>query len=166
MKKIIALILIGILALSTAGAFAATYNHDDDLSFTYDDAYFTITMDDHTDDEDLVILSDKNNGFVRIHLADLDDGEKFPTAEEVATAQNVEVETLETWGNFKNVVTYTYTVAASTETVFIAPVYDDDGDVDDILTVNIGAEKIENEDAAMERSDRISEIVDTLKADD
>jgi len=166
MKKIIALILIGILALSTAGAFAATYNHDDDLSFTYDDAYFTITMDDHTDDEDLVILSDKNNGFVRIHLADLDDGEKFPTAEEVATAQNVEVETLETWGNFKNVVTYTYTIDTYTETVFIAPVYDDDGDVDDILTVNIGAEKIENEDAAMERSDRISEIVDTLKADD
>ena len=166
MKKIIALILIGILALSTAGAFAATYNHDDDLSFTYDDAYFTITMDDHTDDEDLVILSDKNNGFVRIHLADLDDGEKFPTAEEVATAQNVEVETLETWGNFKNVITYTYTIDTYTETVFIAPVYDDDGDVDDILTVNIGAEKIENEDAAMERSDRISEIVDTLKADD
>lgn len=166
MKKFFALILIAILVLSAAGAFAATYNHDDDLTFTYDDAFFTITMDDHTDDEDLVILSDGNEGFVRIHLAELEDGEKFPTAEEVAAAQNVEAETLETCGSFKNVITYTYTIDTYTETVFIAPVYDDDGDIDDILTVNIGGEKIEDEDAAMERSDRISEVVDTLRVDD
>ena len=42
-------------------------------------------------------------------------------------------------------------------------VYDDDGEIDDILTVNIGGPVIEDEKAAMESSDKISGVVDTLK---
>ena len=44
---------------------------------------------------------------------------------------------------------------------------DDDGDeVEDLLTVEIGIENIEDEETAMERDDLISAVVDTLKADD
>ena len=80
MKKFFALALIAILSLSTT-AFAATYRYDDDdIVFTYDENLFDVTMDDHTDDEDLVILSTKDEkNFVRIPLAELDDGETFPT---------------------------------------------------------------------------------------
>ena len=58
MKKIITMILIALLALSTT-AFATIYRHYDDITFEYDDTLFEISMDDHTDDEDLVILTGK-----------------------------------------------------------------------------------------------------------
>ena len=54
----------------------------------------------------------------------------------------------------------------TTETTFIAPVYDDDGEIDDIMTVRIGVEKDVDEEAGMARDDAISEIVNTLKVDD
>ena len=44
MKKMIVMLLVAILALSTT-AFAATYTHEDDIRFEYDDAEFEITMD-------------------------------------------------------------------------------------------------------------------------
>ena len=52
------------------------------------------------------------------------------------------------------------------ESVFIAPIYADDGEIDGILTVNINGEIIEDEEAAMESSDWTSEVVDTLKVID
>ena len=172
MKKLFALALIAILALTTT-AFAATYRYDDDdIVFTYDENLFDVTMDDHTDDEDLVILSTKDEkNFIRIHLADLDDGETFPTLadfKDVEEGLGVKVETLETWANgYKNVFTYTVDNGdGTTETTFIAPVYDDDGEIDDILTVRIGVEKDVDEEAGMARDDAISEIVNTLKVDD
>ena len=166
MKKIIAFVLISILAMSAA-AFADTTYIYDDLTFDYDESFFTIETEDHTDDEDLVILSDKNGGYIRIHLRELEDGEKFPTAEEIAADRGVEVETMETWGNFKNTLCFELPDAENgTEYVFISPVYDDDGEIDDILTVNIGGPAIEDEDAAMEGSDKISAVVDTLKVFD
>lgn len=166
MKKIIAIVLVSILAMSAAAFAETTYIHDD-LTFDYDESYFTIDMEDHTDDEDLVVLSDKTGGYIRIHLRDLEDGEKFPTAEEIAADRGVEVETLEVWGNFKN--THCFELAdanGAVEYVFIAPIYDDDGEIDDILTVNIGGPAIEDEDAAMESSDKISAVVDTLRVVD
>ena len=164
MKKIIAVLLVAMLAMS-ASALAATYTYPDcDFTFDYNEEFFEITMDDHTDDEDLVILTDKNKDGIAIHLGDLDDGETFPTAEEVAEAMGVEVETMEEWGNFKNVLSYETTDEDGFyQVVFIAPVYEDDGDIDDILTVTIGVMPIEDEEAAMETSDWISEVVDTLK---
>lgn len=45
------------------------------------------------------------------------------------------------------------TRAASNRSEIIAPIYDDDGEIDDILAVNINGEIIEDEEAAMESSD-------------
>ena len=42
---------------------------------------------------------------------------------------------------------------ATVASEIIAPIYDDDGEIDDILTVNINGEIIEDEEAAMESSD-------------
>lgn len=165
MKKFLAILIAAMLAMST-GALAATYTYPDcDLTFDYNEDFFEITMDDHTEDEDLVILTDKNEGGIRIHLGELKDGETFPTAEELAQTWGVEVETMETWGNFKNVLSYQITNEDGTyEVVFIAPVYaDDEAEIDDILTVSITGKPIEDEEAAMESSDWTSEVVDTLK---
>ena len=53
----------------------------------------------------------------------------------------------------------------TTEHYFIAPVTDDDGEVEDILTVIIGVSRLDDEDAAMERDDLISNVMDSLKMD-
>ena len=45
-------------------------------------------------------------------------------------------------------------------------VIDDDGEVEDILTVVIGLEEMDDEDAAMERDDLISAVLDTLRVND
>ncbi len=171
MKKFFALVLIAILTL-TATAFAETYRHEDDITFEYDEKLFEITMDDHSDDEDLIILNTKDEkNYVRIHLAELEDDETFPTLadfKDLEEGLGVKVETLETWGNgYKDVFTYTVDDEDGTlETTFIAPVYDADGEVDDILTVRIGVEKDVDEAAAMARDDAISDILNTLKVDD
>ena len=170
MKKMLIMLLVAILTLS-ATAFAATYTHEDDIRFEYDDNAFEISMDDHTDDEDLVILSGKNEAwgetFVRIHLRDLEDGEKFPTMDEFTAMPDAKDLTQGDWNGFKDV--FTYNVAyedGAAEYYFIAPVTDEDGEVEDILTVVIGTSKVEDEAVAMERDDLISAIVDTLKVND
>ena len=170
MKKFFAILMVAILTLSTT-AFAATYNHDDDIRFQYDDTKFEIGMDDHTDDEDLVILTGKDaawgDTFIRIHLADLHDGETFPTMDEFTAMPDAKDLTQGEWNGFKDVFMYTveYEDGAS-EHYFIAPVIDDDGEVEDILTVVIGVSQLEDEDTAMERDDLISAVVDTLVVDD
>ena len=50
--------------------------------------------------------------------------------------------------------------------MFIAPVIDDDGEAEEMVTVTIGVTKLEDEYAAMARDDVISAIVDTLRVDD
>ena len=75
-------------------------------------------------------------------------------------------ESMPTWANFKDVVTTSATTEGLTETVFIAPVYDHDGDVEDILTVIIATSELDDQEAAQNRDDTISAIVDTLKVDD
>lgn len=156
--------------MSSVCAFAATYRNDD-LTFEYDDALFEVSMDDHTDDEDLVILTGKEaawgNTFIRIHLRELDDGEQFPTKDEFTPIADVEV-TQGDWNGYKNVFMYTLEYDDGTsEHYFIAPVMDDDGkEVEDLLTVHIGISKIEDESVAMARDDAISAVVDSLKVDD
>ena len=170
MKKMIVMLLVAILALS-ATAFAATYTYEDDIRFEYDETAFDITMEDHTDDEDLIILIAKDEAwgetFIRIHLADLRDGETFPTMDEFTAMPDAKDLTQGEWLGYKDVFMYTVEYEDGTsEHYFIAPVTDDDGEVEDILTVVIGVTAIEDEDAAMERDDLISAVVDTLRVDD
>ena len=160
MKKLITLLVIAVLAMS-AVAFADTYSANA-LTFEYSKDYFTISMEDHTGDEDLIILSDKYDGFVHMHYGVLKDGESFPTAEEVEKNMNVKVEKMDDWANFKDVLTYDISAEdGQKESVFIAPVYNKDK-VEGILTVRISAGKVEGEEKAIENSDKISEVVDTL----
>ena len=171
MNRFFAILLAVVLALSCTAAFAATYTHDDDITFEYDDAKFEISMDDHSDDEDLVILTGKDAAwgetFVRIHLADLKDGETFPTIDKFTAMPDAKDLNQGEWLGFKDVFMYTVEYEDGTsEHYFIAPVTDDDGEVEDILTVVIGVTAIEDEDAAMERDDLISNVVDTLKVND
>ena len=170
MKKFFAILMVAILTLSTA-AFAATYNHDDDVRFQYDETKFEISMDDHTGDEDLVILTGKDEAwgetFIRIHLAELHDGETFPTMDEFTAMPDAKDLTQGEWNGFRNVFMYTVEYEdGGSEHYFIAPVTDDDGEIDHILTVNIGISPIEDEETAMTRDDLISAVVDTLRVDD
>ena len=170
MKKFFAILMVAILTLSTA-AFAATYNHDDDVRFQYDETKFEISMDDHTGDEDLVILTGKDEAwgetFIRIHLAELHDGETFPTMDEFTAMPDAKDLTQGEWNGFRNVFMYTVEYEdGGSEHYFIAPVTDDDGEIDHILTVNIGISPIEDEETAMTRDDLISAVVDSLRVDD
>ena len=171
MNKFFAILIAAVLALSCTAAFATTYTHDDDIRFKYDENAFEITMDDHTDDEDLVILAGKDAAwgetFIRIHLADLHDGETFPTMDEFTAMPDAKNLTQGEWNGFKNVFMYTVEYEdGGAEHFFIAPVTDDDGEAEDILTVNIGIAKMDDEDAAMGRDDLISAVLDTLRVND
>ena len=169
MKKLIAILMAALLALSTV-AFAETYRSDD-LNFEYDENAFEITVDDRTDDETTVVLYGKNEAwghtFVAFYVRDLKDGEKFPTMEEMSQIPDTTV-TQGDWNGYKNVFMYTLEYDDGTsEHLFTAPVMDkDDKEVEDLLTVHIGVTKIEDESAAMARDDAISAVVDSLKVDD
>lgn len=170
-NKFFAIMIAAILALSCTAAFAATYNHDNDIVFKYDDTKFEVTMDDHSDDEDLIILTGKDEAwgetFIRIHLADLHDGEKFPTKADFADMPEADTLVQGEWNGYKDVFMYTVEYDdGGNENYFIAPVLDDDGEVEDILTVVIGVSKVEDENVAMGRDDLISATLDTLKVDD
>lgn len=170
MKKFAAILLVALLALSTC-AFAETYSRED-IRFQYDKTAFEISMDDHTDDEDLVILTGKNEAwgdtYIRIYLKDLDDGETFPTRDELNVMPDASEVIQGEWNGYKNV--FMYDVAnedGGTTSFFIAPVMDDDGDeVEDLLSVEIGVSKIEDEEIAMGRDDLISDVVDSLSVND
>ena len=171
MNKFFAILIAAALVLSCNAAFAATYARDDDIRFEYDENAFEITLDDHGDDEDLVILTGKDaswgNTFIRIHLADLDDGEAFPTMDDFIDMPDAKDLTQGEWNGFKDVFMYTVDYDDGTaEHYFIAPVIDDDGEIEDILTVNIGTSKLDDEEAAMGRDDQISAVLDTLRVND
>ena len=170
MKKTFALLLIAILTL-TATAFAATYAHGDDIRFEYDENTFQVTLDDHTDDEDLVVLTGRDAAWgetsIRIHLKDLEDNERFPTLESFTAMPGAGEVTQGEWNGFRDVFMYTVqNEGAASESYFVAPVIDDDGEIEDILTVVITVSPIEDEAAAMARDDQISAVLDSLKLDD
>ena len=72
MKKILAMLLVAILAFS-ATAFAATYRHDDDIAFEYDENAIEITSEVHNDDEHRIVMGYKEkawgDGYITIQLA-------------------------------------------------------------------------------------------------
>lgn len=168
MKKKLALIVAALLALSAA-AFAETYRSGD-ITFEYDEKAFEVTVDDRTDDETTVVLHGNNEAwgttFIGFYLKDLDDGAKFPTMDELSENPDTTV-TQGEWNGYQNVFMYSIERDDGvTESFFIAPVMDDDGkEIDDMLTVQIGVSKIEDESAAMARDDAISAVVDSLKVD-
>ena len=170
MNKFFAILIAAVLALSCTAAFAATYTYEDDIRFEYDEAAFEISMDDHTDDEDLVILTGKDEAwgdtFVRIHLDDLHDGETFPTMDEFVAMPDAKDLIQGEWNGYKDVFMYTVEYEGGAEHYFIAPVTDDDGEVEDILTVNIGVNDMDDEEAAMARDDQISAVLDSLWVND
>ena len=169
MKKLIAILMAALLALSTV-AFAETYRSDD-LTFEYDENAFDITVDDRTDDETTVVLYGKNEAwghtFVAFYVRDLNDGEKFPTMEEMSQMPDTTV-TQGDWNGYTDVFMYTLEYDdGTTENYFIAPVKDkDDKEIEDILTVHIGTTKIDDEAVLQERDDAISAVVDSLKVDE
>ncbi|MGX8706622.1 MAG: hypothetical protein ACSW8J_08595 [bacterium] len=168
-KKLIAALLAAAMLLGCA-ALAQTYRYEDDLTFTYDENCFEIATEDHTDDEDMVVLNFKDaewgDGYIRIHLRDMEDGEKFPTLQDFAELEqglNTQV-TQGEWNGYKDVFMYDVDDGDTLEATFIVPIYDDDDrEVEDILTVKICVTHIDDEETAMARDDRISEVVDTLK---
>lgn len=104
--------------------------------------------------------------YINFYLKDLEDGEKMPTADQLAAENNTTVTEGE-WNGYQNVLMYTLEGEdGMTRDFFVIPVMDDDREVDDILTVQIGTSKIDDEDVLMERDDAISAIVDSLKVDD
>ena len=169
MKKLIAILMAALLALSTV-AFAETYRSDD-LNFEYDENAFEITVDDRTDDETTVVLYGKNEAwghtFVAFYVRDLKDGEKFPTMEEMSEIPDTTV-TQGEWNGYTDVFMYTLEYDdGTTENYFIAPVKDkDDKEIEEVLTVHIGTTKIDDEAVLQERDDAISAVVDSLKVDD
>ena len=169
MKKMLALIIAALLALSAA-AFAETY-HTGDVAFEYDEKAFDISLDDSTDDVTNVVVYGKveawGHTYVSFYMEDLKDGKSFPTTEELAKEKNVEVTEGE-WNGYKNVLMYVIEGDdGMTRSTFIVPVMDnDDNEIDDILKVVIGTSKIENEADLQARDDAISAVVDSLKVDD
>ena len=171
MKKLIALLTAALLALGVA-AFAETYRSDD-ITFEYDEANLEVTHEAQEDDEETVILGFRNKawgeGYIRIQFQELPDdeiGSYYPTWEEIAENLGTEaLENLKTWGNYTDVITASITTDDVTETVFIAPVFDDKNHAD-MLTVTIGTTELKDEAAATARDDAISAVVDSLKVKD
>lgn len=170
MKKIIAILLVASMSLLGLAALAETTYTGDDIAFRYDEAAFEVAFEDRTDDETTVVLSGKNEAwgetYIRLYLAELRDGETFPTMEEFTPIADVEV-TQGEWNGFKDVFMYTVENDDGTsQYFFIAPVADDDGEVEDLLTVEISITAIEDDGVAMGRDDQISAVLDTLLIDD
>jgi hypothetical protein len=166
MKKLVVMLMVALLALS-AVAFAEPYRSGN-IAFEYDEKAFEISLDDNLDDETTVVVYGKNEAwghtYVSFYLKDLNDGEKFPTADELAKNNDTTV-TEGDWNGYKNVLMYTVEGDdGMTRSYFVVPVMDDDGhEIDDMLEVQIGVSKIDDEATTMERDDAISAVVDSLK---
>ena len=168
MKKIFAILLIAILSLS-AVAFAETCKVDD-IAFDYDPEIFDVSFEDRADDETTVVLSNLDETweqvYIRFYVRELEDGETFPTLAEFPDMGGTEV-TQGEWNGFDDV--FMYSVAyddGTSQHFFIAPVADDDGEIEASLTVEIGITELEDEDVAMTRDDQISAVLDTIKVVD
>ena len=164
MKKIFALLLAAMLLLSSVALCEVERN--DNIVFNYDENVFEITMDDHTEDEDLIILSATDEAwgdtFIRFQLGKMGEGVSFPTAEEMAEAAEAEV-TQGDWNGFKDVLMYTVNYEDYTENNFVVPIAGDDGVTKSALYVQVGASTIDDDETAMARDDQISAVLDSLK---
>lgn len=174
MKKLIATLMIAALLLA-GSALAATYDTNN-IAFEYDDSVFQVEMEDNADGEAYCILYSVNdeldNTFVNISVIELEDDETYPTLEEYTKEASedeegeIRVDVLDEWAGFKDVYHYDseYTDEETHfhSSTFTAPLYKDDKAIA-IADVYVCQDVLEDEDAAMQISDAISEILDTLK---
>ena len=154
-------------AAEAAGDVAFEDPHGD-LAFSYNPEAFEVT-DEESDDAHNVVLTGTKAEWgeysIAFNLRELADGEAAPELgsygddlEEGAEATQGE------WNGFENVITYTNATDTENVQVLVVPVKDaEDGEVEDVLTISITAQKLEDEDAAMERDDNISAVLDSLK---
>lgn len=167
MKKLLAMFVIAALAL-TGAALAATYTDPErDLTFDYDDSLFEITLEDADDESIYVGLAGRDPAWgsaeIYIYLADMDEGESFPTVEafsEMGADTGTEVVQAE-WNGFRDTIMFKATLGDDlTESMFIIPIYDDDeAEIEKKLTVRIDASDADNP----ERDDAINAVLATLK---
>lgn len=166
MKRLLALLIATLLVL-TGTALAEDYAED--LTFEYDYELFEITKEERTEEDLYVVLTGKvaewGDTSISIYLDELKEGEAFPTVEDfskVETETGNEV-TQGTWNGFEDVIMFSAALEdGSTESVFIAPIYDAAGAVEKSLSVRVNASDVES----MERDDAISEVLDTLAITD
>lgn len=154
MKKALAALLLALLALSCAGASAATFS-DVGLSFEYDDELFFIGSGEGDAHEKVISLGAKDfalgETYIIFHLSDLGESEPLPTLEDFAESG---LEAMQgEWNSFADVIMYT----ANDERVFVVPV--DDGH---LMTVAVHACTIDDEALAMARDDAISAVLDSM----
>ena len=168
LKKMLVTVLLTVFVLSCT-AYAATYL-DDDLSFDYDETLFDLVIDDSIDDEILATLTGKDASWgvttLNIYLDELHDGEEFAKKEDFSKLEEeTGTEVIQgEWNGFQDVIMFTSILEdGSSESVFIVPVYDDDGEIEDSMTIRINVENVEDEGIAMARDDAISAVLDSLK---
>lgn len=169
MKKWIAIVMIAALALCGT-ALAATYtDRDGELTFEYDDTLFDVVTEEETDDELLVTLTGKDPSWgvtqINIYLAELNENESFPKVEEFTGVEEEtgHLPTQGDWANFEDVIMFSSLLKdGTTESVFIAPIYDGDHEVEQSLTVRVSVSEVDS----VVRSDAISDVLDTLKVVD
>ena len=174
MKKLFAIMLAMVLCLSAfalaeAASDAEYVDPHGDLAFHYDSTAFEITDDTEEDDVHNVVLNGTNDQWgaysIVFNLRDLAEGEAAPELgaygdelEEGAEATQGE------WNGFENVIQYSNATDEAYYQVFIVPVKDaEDGEVEEVLSIFVEAQKLEGEDAAMDRDDAISNVLDSLK---
>ena len=170
MKKIIAILIAAILALS-ATAFAATYtNRDRDMTFEYDDALFKVNLEEENDDDVLVILAGKDEAWgetiMSFELSEVNKVNQFPKVEDFAGLSDdpADAPTQGEWNGFRDVIMYGNSEGELHASNFFVPVYDDDdNEIEEILHVEYRVSPIEDEAVAKTRDDAISAILDSLK---
>ena len=135
-----------------------------ELAFNYDPEAFAVTYD--SDDEPhVVVLSGVNADWgdyeIALTLRELEEGEG-ESALETLVGDGAEA-TRGEWNGFEDVIMYGSETDEAHEQVFVVPLKDaDDGEMEDVLSIAVSAQKLEDEDAAMARDDAISAVLDSL----
>lgn len=153
-RKLLAALLIALLALSFTAASAAAFS-DVGLSFDYDEELFFIGSGEGDDDEKVVSLGARDftwgETYIIIHLSVLGEDASLPTVEDFAEA-GIEA-TRGEWNGYADVIMY----ADGDERAFVVPV-----DEAHVMTVSVHASDIDDEELAMARDDAVSAVLDSL----
>ena len=143
-----------------------------DLSFNCDPGLFEIASDEDADDLHTVALKgireDLGEYGITFAMRELQDGEAAPDLENPGDFIEDGAEATQgEWNGFENVIMYASETDDTLRQVFVVPVKDDDdGEVEDVLTITITAQKLADEEAGMAQSDAISNVLDSLVVDD
>ena len=158
MKRTMATLLAAVLMLM---GMALAESYSDGFRFTYSKEYFEISTDEKGEDRHTVVLTggveEWGRTYIRFDLASLGGSDAPVTPDSLAgELPGIEI-TQGDWKGFSDVLMYRRDVDGVTESCFIAPV--DEG----LLSVTIGVTGLDDERVAMDRDDRISAVVDSLK---